>query len=341
MTAVMTSREIVKRCIEFKDPPRIAMHFATDPIEGRTLDFTDFGGAGYGVDPDFRPSQKGENEWGVIYETLDSANFGQPKSHPLAEGWHKLETYQFPDFNESVRYDHLATAVKHQHNKYLYGHVEPLMMKTMELRGMENWLMDHIAHPSELEYLLDRVTDINLKIIDEYSKAGLHGVIVWDDMGVNDRAFVNVALFKQFYYPRYKKLIDTLHGRNMHFIHHCCGWVREYMDLFVEGGWDVLQLDQPNLMGIDWLSDNYGGKLCFWNPVDIQTTMSKGDLSAIEDEAHHQVWAFGRYGGGFMVKAYQQPTAVGITTDAVEIQYKAFNKYAYYPLMPYNGGSNS
>ena len=26
----MTSREIVKRCIEFRDPPRIGMHFAVD-----------------------------------------------------------------------------------------------------------------------------------------------------------------------------------------------------------------------------------------------------------------------------------------------------------------------
>jgi uroporphyrinogen decarboxylase len=335
MMTGMTSCEIVKRCIEFKAPPRIAMLFATDPIQGKTWDFTDFAWGGYVADVDFRPSRKGQNEWGVIYETLNAASFGQPKSHPLAEGWHKLEAYQFPDFDKPSRYCLSPDLIKQQYNKYVYGPIQPLMMTAMELRGMENWLMDHIASQSELAYLLDRLVDINLKIIDHYAKAGVNGVIVWDDMGVNDRAFVTVSSFKQFYYPRYKKVIDALHEHNMHFIHHCCGWVREYMDLFVEGGWDVLQIDQPNLMGIDWLSDNYGGKLCFWNPVDIQTTIGKNDLSAIDEEACHQVWAFGRYNGGFMVKAYQQPEALGVTIEAIEAQYNAFHKYSTYPLSPY------
>jgi hypothetical protein len=48
------------------------------------------------------------------------------------------------------------------------------------------------------------------------------------------------------------------------------------MDMFVEAGCDVLQLDQPTLMGIEWLGKNYGGKICFWNPVDIQTTIGSG-----------------------------------------------------------------
>jgi len=112
--------------------------------------------------------------------------------------------------------------------------------------------------------------------------------------------------------------------------------LREYMDMFIEGGWDVLQLDQPTLMGIDWLGENYGGKLCFWNCVDIQKTMPKGDPVAIEDEAHHQVWAFGRYGGGFMVKAYQQPPGVGITAGAAQAQYDAFRKHSEYPLTQYD-----
>lgn len=203
MDLSMTSCEIVKRCIEFKDPPRIAMHFATELIEGRTWDFTDFGGVGYGNDPDFQPAQQGQNEWGIIFETLDSASFGEPKSHPLEEGWEKLQTYQFPDFDKPVRYSQLSISVKNQQGKYIYGHIVPLMLLSMALRGMENWLMDHIAYPSELGYLLDRLTEINLKIVDQYAKAGVNEVIVWDDMGVNDRAFVSVDLFKKFYFPRY------------------------------------------------------------------------------------------------------------------------------------------
>jgi hypothetical protein len=121
----------------------------------------------------------------------------------------------------------------------------------------------------------------------------------------------------------------------MHFIHHCCGQVRQYVDLFIEAGCDVLQLDQPELMGIDWLAEHAGGRICFWNCVDIQKTIGGGDLDAVEDEAHRQVWRLGSFDGGFMVKAYQQPESIGMTVAQAQRQYEAFTRYARYPLIPY------
>jgi len=88
-------------------------------------------------------------------------------------------------------------------------------------------------------------------------------------------------------------------------------------------------------MGIDWLAAHFGGKMCFWNPVDIQRTIGRGDLDAIADEAHHQVWALGREAGGFMVKAYQQPNSVGMTVAESQAQYDAFMRHCHYPLEPY------
>lgn len=309
------------------------------PVDGKTWDFSDFGIVVCLPDPEFQQQPNGADEWGVVMETLDPTgiNFGQPKGNPLGEGWHLLDTYRFPDFANPARYVHIAqqTAGLRSQGKYVYAPIQPIMQQVLALRGMENWLMDHVLEPEYLCRLLDAITDINLKIIDYYHQAGVDAVISWDDMGTNDRGFVSPEVFRSMYLPRYKQITDTLHDRGMHFIHHCCGYVREYMDMFLEGGRDVLQLDQPTLMGIDWLADNYGGRLCFWNCVDIQKTMPKGDPLTIEDEAHHQVWALGRYGGGFMVKAYQQPPAAGITVQAAQAQYDAFMKYCDYPLLPY------
>jgi hypothetical protein len=36
-----------------------------------------------------------------------------------------------------------------------------------------------------------------------------------------------------------------------------------------------------------------------------------------------------------MVKAYQQPNAIGMTIAESEAQYQAFLRYAQYPLEPY------
>lgn len=335
----MTSREIVKRCIEFRNPLRIGLHFQTDPIDGKIWDESDFVYSGYAADPRFIPAagqKEWVTEWGVKRSTINTS-VGEAVGFPLGDGWHLLENFQFPDFTASWRYENLKPDVEKAHaaGKYVYGSIPSLMLLPIDLRGMENWFIDNMLEQENLCHLLDRITNTRDTIITRYAAAGVDGVITWDDMGTNSQPFVAPALFREIYFPRYKHTIDLLHSHGMHFIHHCCGQVREYMEMFVEAGCDVIQLDQPELMGIEWLGQNFGGRICFWNCVDIQKTIGSGNLDAIEDEARRQVWSLGNFGGGFMVKAYQQPESVGMTAAQAERQYQAFKKLAEYPLIQY------
>lgn len=333
----LTPREIVKRCIEFRNPPRIGMHFKVMPINGKTWNFTDFAGISYKEDPDFKPDIPGTDEWGCKKESFDATgeNMGQVKDHPLKD-WSQIDSYKFPDFKNPARYQHLAEEVVnfHEQGLYVYGHIPAQMLLPIDLRGMENWFIDHILEKENLCKLLDQIDAARLQIIEHYAAAGVDGVITWDDMGTNDRALVSPEMFRDIYLPGYRKTCDFLHDRGMHFIHHCCGQVRDYMAMFVEAGCDVIQLDQPELMGIDWLAENFGGKICFWNPVDIQKTMFGNDLKAIEDQAHRQVWQLGNFEGGFMVKAYEAPNSINLNIEKSEVQYQAFMKYSKYPLIP-------
>lgn len=346
----LTSQEIVRRCIEFDDPPRIGLHFQVFPIDGRVWRLTDFAQVNMAPDPD-RPLADGADEWGLRRETFDATgeDMGQVTHHPLGDGWEALDGFPFPDYGKQARYAHLAAdvAAAHAQGKYVYGPIPSLMMLPGELRGVENWFMDHVDHASELGALLDRLVAMRLQVIDAYARAGVDGAITWDDMGTHERPLVSPGMFRSIYLPRYRRTCDALHERGMHFIHHCCGQVRPLLPMMLEGGCDVLQLDQPTLMGIDWLAEQAAGKVCFWNSIDIQRTLGRGDVKAIADEAHHQVWAFGREGGGFMVKAYQQPNAIHMTAVEAEAQYQAFLRHAAYPLTPYPerpvqaGGPNS
>jgi len=326
----LSSREIVRRCIEFDNPPRIAVHFLSAPIQGRVWDETDFALVSYQVDPQFRRlsgQDEWTTEWGVKKRAITTP-LGEAVGFPLSEGWHRLGGYRFPDFEAEWRWEHLRENVERAHaaGKYVYAPIPSLMQLSADLRGMENWFMDHVLEPENLAYLLDRLLEMRVLIIERYAAAGVDGVITWDDMGSNDRAFVSPETFRELYLPRYTATIDLLHQHGMHFIHHCCGQVRDLMDMIVEAGCDVLQLDQPTLMGIDWLGERYRGRLCFWNCVDIQRTMTAGDLGAIEAEARRQVSRLGSPRGGFMVKSYAQPEAVGITAAQADQQCRAFKR---------------
>ena len=335
----MTSREIIKRCIEFREPPRIGFHFHVMPNQGKIWPVTDFALVSYKEDETQLVGSL--DEWGLKRETIGSSDqdVGQVKTPPLEDGWEKLEKYRLLDFSKPERYAHIKAEVEQHHaeGKYVYGNIPSLILLSSDIRGMMNWFTDHMMNQTDLCALLDIIVDARLKIIEAYAAAEVDGVITWDDMGTHEAPMISPDMFRSFYFPRYKKTCDALHERGIHFIHHCCGQVRDYMDMFIEAGCDVLQLDQPMLMGIDWLSENYGGKICFWNCVDIQKTIGQNNLEAIRDEAHQQVWALGNFGGGFMVKAYEQPDAIHMTIDESEAQYQAFLKYSKYPLEPYNG----
>ena len=329
----MTSREIVKRCIEFRDPPRCGWHFAVEPLHGKVWPDTDFYGISPASDPRFEPppgATEWVTEWGDTRSTLNTA-LGESIRFPLADGWHLLEQYRLPDLAAPERNAHLAEEVAKGHamGRYVYGWIPGLMLQPIDLRGIENWFMDHLLYPAELGGLLDRIVELRDRMIDLYAAAGADGVITYDDMGTNSQAFVSPECFREMYFSRYKHSIDHIHEHNMHFLHHCCGQVRAYMEMFVEAGCDVIQLDQPRLMGIKWLGEHYAGKICFWNSVDIQQTLGTGDLQAIEAEAKLQLESLSRH-GGFMVKSYQQPESIKTSVAEMETQYQAFRKYGVY-----------
>jgi hypothetical protein len=328
----MESREIVKRCITFNNPPRIGLHFDVEPLNGKKWPVTDFGILSYPYDPK-RKYTNPNNDWGMALTSLNAErqDKGQVKEHPLKD-WNDFHNYPWPDFSNPYRYLQLKDEMAEFREKglYVYGSVPSLIQLCSDLRYIENWFLDHLIHPTKLTALLEIIHKARMDIVDEYYKMGVDGVITWDDMGTNIDTLISPVEFRQIYFPWYKKFNDELHNRKMHFIHHCCGKVNKFMDMFIEAGTDVMQLDQPTLMGIDFLSENYGGKICFWNPVDIQTTMQQDNLDKIRTEAHEMVRKLGKFNGGFMVKAYESPEAINLTEEKFIAQYEAFLEVAEY-----------
>ena len=95
---------------------------------------------------------------------------------------------------------------------------------------------------------------------------------------------------------------------------------------------DVLQIDQQDNMGIDELSKRYKGRICFFCPVDIQTTLPSGTFAQIEAAVRHQIEAFSTNAGGFMAKTYPQPDSIQIPEANTKFMCECFKKYGRYPL---------
>jgi uroporphyrinogen decarboxylase len=326
--AGMTSREIVRRAIEFESPPRIPYSFSMpfggdffEAIIARVL----FAGSSA-----TRPRKKGEvyyDEWRVG-QKVTGRGWDHAFDHPLAD-LTRLDDYQFPDlanpdlFAPYKPYIDLAN----EKGKYVIA-PDPVMMfeRMRALLGFEELMVAAYTQPEGLEALLDRLADLIVAIIGEWAHlGGVHGFMTWDDWGLQTSLQMKVETFRAFYKPRYARIVKAAHDGGMHYIWHNCGQILDMIPDMIEIGADVVQLDQPRLMGNWKLAEEFGGRICFWNTVDIQWSaneaVSPDDLRA---EVADMVRVFNRFKGGFMARHYPQPRDINLSPERVQIIAEAF-----------------
>jgi len=318
----MTSREIVKRAVLFQGPPRIA-HSLPSPWQ------SDFGGVGASPNPDFKPSTPGADEWGSVWEKVgdSDASMGQVKSHPLQD-YAQLDGYPFPDFSDPRRYENARKAVAaNAGEKFMLASI-PLSLshRTDYLRGFENLMMDPYLHPREFGKLLDIQADITLDAVERLAECGADGIFSCDDWGLQDRVMMSPEIFREFFKPRYTRVYGRARELGLLTFLHSCGHIVEILDDFIDAGLQVIQMDQQENMGIDLLSERFGGRIAFWCPVDIQGTMVHGTLEDIRAYAKRLVATFARFNGGFISKWYPSPQAVQHEQDRIEAMAAAFTE---------------
>ena len=172
--------------------------------------------------------------------------------------------------------------------------------------------------------LLDIITDHSLRLIDKYAEFKIDGIFICDDFGLQNSLMISPATFREFFKPRYKKMIDRAHQHGMKFILHSCGHIVDIIDDFIEIGLDCMQLDQLDIMGLDLLGERFGGRICFFNCVDIQSVMPRNDHKEIYEYGCRMVEAFASEKGGFIGKIYPQLQDIDVTVESAIVSLDAF-----------------
>ncbi len=323
----MNSYELVKRTIGFGNPGRIPINFDENVAKSIDIQYgDDFLWLFADTAPDFNPSCKGENELGIVYETLDDS-FGQPCVQPLSD-LDKLDTFTLPDYSIASRYLKMEKRIAEHPDKYRLAMFPHFLFLTMlELVDFENLMCYFITEPERMRKLTSKLTHSCISFVRECAAREVHGIIAIEDLGLQDRLFISPKMWRDFFKEPYRQIIEEMHKNQMHFFIHSCGNIFELIEDFIEIGVDVVQIDQQDNMGIERLSNRYAGRICFFCPVDIQTQLIVPDNSdGIESAAKVLVTNFSKNGGGFMAKMYPQPAAINIPDDNIECMCKAFIK---------------
>ncbi len=193
-------------------------------------------------------------------------------------------------------------------------------------------MTDLLEYPNQARKLLDILTDCHLKIIDNFKRAGADGFMLVDDWGTQDRTFISPKLFNDFFFPCYRKMVERCHALGMDIGIHSCGNIRLIVPALIELGMDFLELDAPNMCGIDWLAENAAGKIALFCSPDIQEVYFRNAPALLERHIKELIFKLADFKGGFAGWPYPEWWVLGVSKAHHKLAIKLFLKHGRYPL---------
>jgi len=293
------SCELVRCAIEFEGPERLPLHFLLNTKQSDVVQVNwNFIGTG---DRDLR---KTYDEWGCLWVRSELDNMGQVKGHPLAD-WNALDYYQWPNPDDPGFYEGMEERFIGTQDKYVLTGIFMLLFERIwALHGFQNTLLDLHLERERVEMLANRIVEFDLGIIRNIAQRfpGLiHGLIFSDDWGTQQALMISPELWREFFKPRYARIFKAIHEAGWHVWMHSDGKINAILDDLIEIGVDVIQLLQPQVVGIEEIGRQCRGRLCLEGQCDIQQTLPLMDLEEIQHEAELLLAHWTTPQGGFIL----------------------------------------
>lgn len=316
-----SSYEVVRRAIEFGKPDRLPLRF-------EALGFSDIHDVNWNqIGAGNKQSKESTDEWGCHWVRSEVENMGQVKGHPLAE-WKALDRFHWPDPENSAFYQGMEERFEGSNDKYIITGIFMLLFERMHaLHGFQNTLTDLYLERERIEFLADKIVEFSLGIIENIAQrfpGQIHGLGFTDDWGTQEAVFINPVMWDDFFKPRYKCIFDAIHEIGWHVWMHSCGKITAILDRLIEIGVDVINLQQPRVLGIEEIGVHFGGCICFESLCDIQHTLPFKSAHEIREEAQLLLQYWSVPDGGFILSDYGEGNAIGVPLETKHAMLEAF-----------------
>ena len=304
----MTKREVIKTVLDGKRPPYVpwSFKFTKEPKEELQ--------AYYGVD-DLDPvlgnhvlqlgsdigffDQVGENlfrdVFGVVWDRSIDKDIGNVCQTVLPEP--TLKDYTFPNPLDDRFFDNIEPEITAKPDMFRCFQIGfSLYERAWTMRGMENLLMDFVLNPDFVHELLDAITDYNLAQVDKALEYDIDAVYFGDDWGQQHGLIMGYDLWKEFIYPRLKRMYGHVRNAGKYVMIHSCGDVDELFDDLIDIGLNCFNPFQPEVMDVYDLLPRYRGRLAFHGGLSMQRTLPFGTREEVIAESK-RLLELGRDGG--------------------------------------------
>ncbi len=326
----MTSYETIKATVDFANPIHVGCSFP-DPYPN------DFTWAGYDLkitDPNYEWHKVSDtrwercDEWGNLWARVDDSSKGEVVKGAL-DSLDNLSKLRLPDLDESM-FERVREKIKENANsKFVISGLPGFTFNiARKIRKLDYYMMDLVVNRKQIETLHDMLDEWLLTVIEYYGRANAMAIMFPEDWGTQLALMISPEMWREIFKPRFERLCDAAHARGMYVFMHSCGKITEIIPDLNEVGVDLLQFDQPTLHGFETLASfQEHGKITYWCPVDIQTTLQTKDESKIENDVKHMLETMWKQRGGFVAGYYGDNKSIGLDPSVQAKACEFFLKY--------------
>lgn len=221
----------------------------------------------------------------------------------IIEDWEDEEAEEFFATFPDPDYPGMIPEKKPSDGRYTLGRWWYLLFERhWSLRGMENALTDFYLYPDEVHRLYQKLTDFYMRMMERARKElGVDGFFTSDDLGTQHSPFFSLEIFREFFKPYYKQIIDKAHELGTHFWLHSCGNIELFLPEFIEIGLDVIHPIQKYTMEEQKIAEQFGDKICILAGFDVQQTIPFGTPDDVRKEIRHLLDVYRREDGRLML----------------------------------------
>jgi uroporphyrinogen decarboxylase len=293
----MTKREVIKQVLGGEKPPYVpwSFKFTKEPMEQlqqyygvEDLD-TVLGnhilnlGNDYGFFDDLG-NDLYRDVFNVVWDRSIDRDIGNVTEPVIPEP--TLDGYTFPDPHDRRFFDSIEPETAKKPDLFRCFQIGfSLYERAWTLRGMENFLMDLLMYPDFAHQLLDAICDYNIAQVDRALEYDIDAVYFGDDWGQQCGLIMGYGLWKEFIYPRLKRMYGQVRKAGKYVMIHSCGDVDELFDDLIGIGLNSFNPFQPEIMDIYEILPRYRGRLTFHGGLSMQKLLPFGTAGEVAAES--------------------------------------------------------
>lgn len=198
--------------------------------------------------------------------------------------------------------------------------------------GSENMLMWLALYPEEMKIYLDRVTEFNIELCKAQIAAAdglLDGMVIWGDVAYVNGMLFSPKMWRKFFKPCVKGVIDYCHSQNLPVIYHGCGNATDIFPDMIEMGLDVYNpLESKSGMDVIDKRKKFGHDIAFCGNIDA-LHWGTADLEDLKTEVLTKMNA--AKGGGYIMQS-DHSVPSNVSAERYEYVLNLIRSFGKYPL---------